>query len=43
VQQRQIALLNRPVTPAEVRAAKQIAQDAGLRLDQRRGWLVSWQ
>jgi putative pyruvate formate lyase activating enzyme len=42
VQQRQIAPLNRPVTPAEVEQATAIAAEAGLRLDQRRGWFVRW-
>jgi putative pyruvate formate lyase activating enzyme len=35
VRERQIAPLNRPVTPAEVEAAKAIARRAGLRLDKR--------
>jgi putative pyruvate formate lyase activating enzyme len=38
VRERDIAPLNRPVTPAEVEEAKSIASRAGLRLDQRRGW-----
>jgi putative pyruvate formate lyase activating enzyme len=40
VQERNITPLNRPVTPAEVNAARTIARQAGLRLDERRGWLV---
>ena len=35
VKEQNIAPLNRPVTPAEVRAAQQLAREAGLRLDQR--------
>ncbi len=36
------APLDRPVTHGEVARAKQLAQEAGLRLDQRRGWLFEW-
>jgi putative pyruvate formate lyase activating enzyme len=39
VRERDIAPLNRPVTAAEVQAAQSLAEAAGLRLDQRRGWL----
>jgi putative pyruvate formate lyase activating enzyme len=42
VQQRQIAPLNRPVTPAEVEQATAIAEEAGLRLDERRRWFIRW-
>ncbi len=42
VRERQIAPLNRPVTPGEVAHAKAIAQKAGLRLDKRRGWAIRW-
>lgn len=35
-----LAPLNRPVTREEVRAAKALAQEAGLRLDERRGWAL---
>lgn len=42
VQERQIAPLNRPVTHAEVEAAEALARQAGLRLDQRRGWTIRW-
>lgn len=42
VAERQIAPLNRPVTRQEVEDARAIAQRAGLRLDERRRWLVRW-
>ncbi|NDJ78919.1 MAG: radical SAM protein, partial [Chloroflexi bacterium] len=38
VRERDVKPLNRAVTPEEVRQAKQIAREAGLRLDERRGW-----
>jgi putative pyruvate formate lyase activating enzyme len=40
VRERNIAPLNRPVMPGEVQAAIDIARRAGLRLDERRGWLA---
>jgi putative pyruvate formate lyase activating enzyme len=40
VVERNIAPLNRPVTRAEVEEARAIAWRAGLRLDERRGWMV---
>lgn len=39
---RQIAPLNRPVTRAEVEKAEKLAQQAGLRLDQRQGRIIQW-
>ena len=42
VAERQIAPLNRPVTRQEVEEARAIARQAGLRLDERRRWLVRW-
>ncbi len=42
VAERQIAPLNRPVTRQEVEEARAIARQAGLRLDERRAWLVRW-
>ncbi len=38
----QFAPLNRPVMREEVASATRIAQQAGLRIDQRRGWILSW-
>jgi putative pyruvate formate lyase activating enzyme len=40
VRERDIAPLNRPVLPAEVQAARSLAEAAGLRLDRRRGWFA---
>jgi putative pyruvate formate lyase activating enzyme len=40
VRERQIAPLNRPVTAGEIAAAERIAEQAGLRLDRRRGWFL---
>jgi putative pyruvate formate lyase activating enzyme len=40
VRERQVAPLNRSVSAEEVRAAKRIAREAGLRLDERRGWVA---
>ncbi|MGQ9850014.1 MAG: radical SAM protein [Aggregatilineaceae bacterium] len=42
VAERQLAPLNRPVTRQEVEEARAIARQAGLRLDERRRWLVRW-
>ena len=42
VAERQIAPLNRPVTRQEVEEARAMARQAGLRLDERRRWLVRW-
>ena len=42
VAERQIAPLNRPVTRQEVEEARDMARQAGLRLDERRRWLVRW-
>jgi len=42
VAERQIAPLNRPVTWQEVEEARAMARQAGLRLDERRRWLVRW-
>jgi|AMZC01.1.fsa_nt_AMZC01000107.1_11 putative pyruvate formate lyase activating enzyme len=42
VAERQIAPLNRPVTRQEVEEARALARRAGLRLDERRAWLVRW-
>ncbi len=42
VQERRIAPLDRPITEAELQQARQIALQAGLRVDRRRGWGVRW-
>jgi putative pyruvate formate lyase activating enzyme len=42
VAERQIAPLNRPVTRQEIEEARAMARQAGLQLDERRGWLVRW-
>ncbi len=42
VAERQIAPLNRQATRQEVEEARAIARQAGLRLDERRAWLVRW-
>jgi uncharacterized Fe-S radical SAM superfamily protein PflX len=42
VRERDIVPLNRPVTRAEVEQATLIARRAGLRLDERQGWIVRW-
>lgn len=42
VRDQQIAPLNRPVSAGEVADAVKLAREAGLRLDQRRGWILSW-
>jgi putative pyruvate formate lyase activating enzyme len=40
VREREISPLNRPITRAEVEQAKTAARRAGLRLDERQGWVV---